>query len=323
MKAIRVHQTGEPEVMVLEDVSAGQPGPGSLLIRNKAIGVNYTDVYSRSGQFPPEFLPFTPGKEAAGEVVQVGEGVSNFKPGDRVAYVETPGAYAELSVVPEHFVVHLPETVSYVTAAASMLKGLTAHFLSHRTFPVSAGQTVLIHAAAGGVGTILTQWAKLAGATVIGTVGSEEKMAVAKASGCDLVINYSEDDFVAEVKAFTQGKGCHVVYDSVGKATYEGSLDCLRPFGYFVNFGFASGPVPPLDLRILAEKGSLFATWPGLTRYLSEREDVVSMSNELFSAIASGQIRIKPPKVMPLDQASESHRILESRAITPALVLVP
>ncbi|HEN3604153.1 quinone oxidoreductase family protein [Yersinia enterocolitica] len=322
MKAIRIYQTGGPEVMKLDDVTIGKPGAGSILIRNKAIGVNYTDVYVRTGQFMPDALPFTPGKEAAGEVIEIGEGVTDFKPGDRVAYVETPGAYAEFSIVPEHFVVHLPDSVSYITAAASMLKGLTAYFLSHKTFKISFGHTVLIHAAAGGVGSILTQWAKKAGATVIGTVGSAEKMAVAKANGCDHVINYNEENFVEEIDKLTDGERCHVVYDSVGKATYQGSLDCLRPFGYFINFGFTSGAVPPLDLRILAEKGSLFATWPGLTMYLNERSDVLTMSEALFSAIGSETIRIAPPRVMPLEHAAEAHLLLESRSVFSSLVLV-
>ncbi|MCR1000661.1 quinone oxidoreductase family protein [Serratia rubidaea] len=323
MKAIRVHKTGGPEVLGIEEVSLRTPGSGELLIRNRAIGVNYTDVYTRTGAIPSSHIPLTPGKEAAGEVVDVGPGVSDFKPGDRVAYVETPGAYAEMSIVPEHFVVHLPDTVSFVTAAASMLKGLTAHFLSHKTFPIQQGNIVLIHAAAGGVGSILTQWAKKKGATVIGTVGSPEKMKVAWVNGCDHVINYNVEDFVERVREITNWQGCDVVYDSVGQSTFPGSLDCLRPFGYFVSFGFASGPIPAFDIRLLVEKGSLFATWPGLTMYLRERQDVISMSDELFSAIGDGSLNIPAPDEFALSDAAEAHRRLESRKTTKAMVLIP
>lgn len=279
MKAILVHRTGGPDVLVEGNIHPGKPEAGEVLVRNLAIGVNYTDVYSRSGAFPADQLPFTPGKEAAGEIVAVCRDVKEFKPGDRVAYVETPGAYAEFTVVPAHFVVHLPDEIHYMTAAASLLKGLTAHFLIHRTFQVEPGHTVLVHAAAGGVGSILTQWAKHKGARVIGTVGSEVKAIIARQNGCDEVINYNEEDFTAKVRSITGGEGCHVVYDSVGKATFPGSLDCLRPFGYFVSFGFAAGPIPPFDIRMLVEKGSLYATWPGLTMYLHNRNDVISMSN--------------------------------------------
>jgi len=323
MKVIVVNQTGGPDVMAVDDIQLGTPGAGEVLIRNLAIGVNYTDVYSRSGAFPPAQLPFIPGKEAAGEVVAVGKDVDDFKPGDRVAYVETPGAYAEFNVVPVHFVVHLPDTVSYVTAAASLLKGLTAHFLIHKTFQVEAGHTVLIHAAAGGVGSILTQWAKHKGARVIGTVGSEEKGRIARQNGCDEVINYREEDFTTKVRSMTGGEGCHVVYDSVGKYTFPGSLDCLRPFGYFVSFGFASGPIPPFDIRMLVEKGSLYATWPGLTMYLHNRNDVISMSAELFEAIGKGIIRIPAPDHLALEDVAEAHRQLESRENTRTMVLIP
>lgn len=323
MKAVCIHQTGGPDVLIPENMSLGTPGAGEILVRNRAVGVNFTDIYSRRGVFPPASFPFVPGKEAAGEVIEVGAGVTDFKPGDRIAYVETLGAYAEMSIVPEHFVVHLPESVNYVTAAAAMLKGLTAHFLSHRTFRVKPGQTVMIHAVAGGVGTILSQWVKHLGATVIGTVGSAEKVDIARRNGCDHVINYNEEDFVERVKNITGGKGCDVVYDGVGKATFPGSLDCLRPFGFFVSYGMASGAIPPFDIRILAEKGSLYATWPGLTQYLNEREDVIAMSRALFEVIASGGVKIEPPLELPLESAEEAHRQLESRSATRTMVLIP
>lgn len=323
MKAILVHQTGGPEVLMAGTIRPGKPGPEEVLIQNRAIGVNFTDVYSRSGAFPAAHLPFIPGKEAAGEIIEVGSDVSDFKPGDRVAYVETPGAYAEFTVVPVHFVVPIPDPVSFDTAAASLLKGLTAHFLIHKTFRVEPGHTVLIHAAAGGVGSILTQWIKHKGARVIGTVGSAEKARIALNNGCDYVINYREENFVERVITLTNRKGCDVVYDSVGRDTFPGSLDCLRPLGYFVSFGFASGPVPPFDIRMLVEKGSLYATWPGLTQYLHERNDVISMSTDLFDAISQGVISIPVPDHLALKDASEAHRRLEARSSTKTMVLIP
>lgn len=323
MKAIRIHRHGGPDVLTYEDVDRREPAAGEVVVRNRAIGVNFTDIYSRNGAFPPPSLPFTPGKEGAGEVVAVGEGVSDFAHGDRVAYVETLGAYAEECVVPQHFLVHLPDAIRYETAAASMLKGLTAQYLLRRAFRVEAGQTILVQAAAGGVGVILTQWAKHLGATVIGTVGSAEKAGIARESGCDHVINYSTEDFVARVKEITRGARCHVVYDSVGQATFPGSLDCLRPFGYFVSYGFASGKIPPFDIMLLVEKGSLFATWPGLTMYLARRDDVLSMSRELFDAITSGTVKIQPPVRLALAEAAEAHRRLEARQTTGSTVLIP
>ena len=323
MKAIRVHRHGGPEVLACEDVESRHPGPGEILVRNRAIGVNFTDVYSRNGTFPPPSLPFTPGKEGAGEVLSTGEGVQGFAPGDRVAYVETLGAYAEETIVQEHFLMHLPDAIDDATAAASTLRGLTAQFLLRRTFRVEKGQTILMHAAAGGVGTILTQWAKHLGATVIGTVGSAAKAEIARQNGCDHVINYHTEDFAARVAELTGGERCDVVYDSVGKATFPGSLDCLRPFGTFVSFGLASGPIPPFDIMLLLEKGSLFATWPGLTMYLARRQDVLSMSLELFDVIASGAVKLKPPLRLPMSEAAEAHRRIEDRGSTRLSVLVP
>jgi NADPH2:quinone reductase len=323
MKAIRVSRLGGPEVLATEDVTIGAPGPGKVLMRNRAIGVNFTDIYSRNGTFSPPQLPFTPGKEGAGEVLAVGAGVTEVAPGDRVAYVETPGAYAEQCLVSIQHLVRLPETLDFDTAAALMLKGLTAQFLLRRAFPVAAGHIVLVHAATGGVGQLLTQWAKHLGATVIGTVGSPEKMALARQNGCDHVINYQQEDFAARVRDFTQGAGCHVVYDGVGQATFPGSLDCLRPLGYFVSFGLASGPIPPFDLMLLATKGSLFATWQAMPTHLATRADMVAMSQDLFEAVASGAVQIPAPARLPLAEAAEAHRRLEARETTGATILLP
>jgi NADPH2:quinone reductase len=322
MKAVRVHHHGGPDVLTYEDVEVSQPGAGEVLVRNHAVGVNFVDTYMRSGAFPSE-LPFTLGKEGAGEVVAIGEGVTEFSIGDRVAYTETPGAYADMCVVSAHFLVHLPDSVSYQTAAGSMLKGLTAQYLLRRTFRVNTGHTVLIQAAAGGVGLILSQWAKHLGALVIGTVGSEEKAKLALANGCDHVINYNTEDFSARVKKITGGEGCDVVYDGVGKATFPGSLDCLKPMGYFVSFGLASGPIDAFDIRILAGKGSLYTTWPVLTQYLAKREDVISMSNELFDVIASGAVKVRIHDTLPLSQAKAAHELFETRGVAGATILVP
>lgn len=323
MQAIRVHEYGGPEALVPDNIDPPQPGPGQVLVRNHAVGVNYTDVYMRSGAFGGLELPFTPGKEAAGEIVAAGKGVTSFTPGQRVAYVETPGAYAALSVVPEHYLVHLPDAISFDVAASVLLKGLTAQFLLLRTFVVQPGHIVLVHAAAGGVGSILTQWAKHLGATVIGTVGSDHKARIALANGCDHVINYRSEDFVARVEQLTVGAKCHVVYDSIGQATFPGSLDCLRPFGCFVSFGFASGKMPPFDMLTLVEKGSLYATWPSLTQHLAERSDVVDMSARLFRLILDGVIRVSDPERLPLARAELAHRRLESRRTNGSTVLVP
>jgi NADPH2:quinone reductase len=323
MKAIRVHKTGGPEVLVLDDIEVRSPGAGEVRVRNHAIGVNFTDVYMRSGTFAPPSIPYTPGKEGAGEVLEVGEGVTEFSVGDRVAFVETLGAYAEECIVPTHYLFHLPEAISYQTAAAMLLKGLTAQFLLRRTFRVQAGQTILVHAATGGVGLILTQWAKHLGAVVIGTVGSREKFDIAFQNGCDHVINYVEEDFAIRVKQITNGKGCDVVYDSVGKATFQGSLDSLRPLGYFVSFGLASGPIPPFDLMLLAEKGSLFATWQALPAHLQCREDALLMSKELFAVVMSGDVKIKIHATMPLVDAAMAHSKLEQRKTMGAVVLLP
>ncbi|MDF2997078.1 MAG: quinone oxidoreductase [Xanthobacteraceae bacterium] len=323
MKAIRVHRHGGPEVLGLEDIDIGQPGPGEVRVRNRAIGVNFVDVYFRTGEYAPPALPFTPGNEGAGEVVAVGDGAAEFAPGDRVAYVGVLGAYAEERIVPAQFLVRLPETIDFDTGAAMMLKGLTAHYLLRRTFRVEPGHTILVHAAAGGVGLILTQWAKHLGATVIGTVGSPNKVGIARASGCDHVIDYGKEDFAARVREITSGAGCDVVYDGVGKATFPASLDCLRRFGTFVSYGSASGPIPPFDIMLLMKKGSLFATWPLLFDHLSKREDVLAMSDELFQVVASGAVKIPVHTLLPLADAAEAHRRLEARQTTGATVLQP
>jgi NADPH2:quinone reductase len=323
MKAIRVHRHGGPDVLTHEDIDIGQPGPGEVRVRNRAIGLNFVDTYFRTGAYAPPSLPFTPGNEGAGEVVAVGDGVDDFAPGDRVAYVGTLGAYAEERIVPVHFLVHLPDAIDFETGAAMMLKGLTAQSLLRRAFRVEAGHVVLVHAAAGGVGLILTQWAKHLGATVIGTVGSPQKAELARRNGCDHVIDYRGEDFAARVREITNGEGCHVVYDGVGKATFPASLDCLRPFGHFVSFGSASGPIPPFDIMLLMEKGSLFATWQLLFTHLARREDVLAMSQELFQVVASGAVKIPVHARLPLAEAAEAHRRLEARETTGATVLLP
>lgn len=323
MKAIRLHRHGGPDALVYGDVDIGQPGPGEVRVRNWAIGVNFVDIYLRTGDDASASLPFTLGKEGAGEVLAVGEGVAGFEPGDRVAYVETLGAYAEECIVPVHFLVPLPDAIDFETAAAMMLKGLTAEYLLRRTFRVEAGHTILAHAAAGGVGVILTQWAKHLGATVIGTVGSPEKAEFARQNGCDHVIDYRNEDFAARVKEIINGEGCHVVYDGVGKATFPASLDCLRPLGYFVSFGSASGSIPPFDIMLLAKKGALFATWQVLPTHLARREDVLAMSEDLFDVVASGAVKIHTYARMPLAEVAEAHRLLETRQTTGAMVLLP
>jgi len=310
-------------VLTYEDVAIGPPGPGEIRVRNRAIGLNFVDIYFRNGAYAPPKLPFIPGNEGAGEVVAVGEGVREFAPGDRVAYVETLGSYAQERILPAHFAVHLPSSIDFETGAAMMLKGLTAQYLLRRTFRVERGHVVLVHAAAGGVGLILTQWAKHLGATVIGTVGSPEKAELALENGCDYVIDYRKEDFAARVKEITRGEGCHVVYDGVGKATFPASLDCLRPFGYFVSYGSASGAIEPFDIMLLMQKGSLFATWQLLFTHLAKREDVIAMSKELFDVVASGAVTIPVHTRLPLSNVAEAHRRLEGRETTGATVLLP
>jgi NADPH2:quinone reductase len=322
-KAVRVHNYGGPEVLRYEDVEVGKPGPGQLRVRHHAIGVNYIDTYFRTGQYPAPSLPFVLGNEAAGEVVEVGEGVAGFKPGDRVAYVITLGNYAEERLADVKFVVKLPDGVDYDTAAAMMLKGMTVQYLLRRTFAVKPGDAILFHAAAGGVGLIATQWAKHLGATVIGTVGSKEKAELAKKNGCDHVILYREEDVAKRVREITKGEGVPVVYDGVGKATFQGSLDSLKPFGVLVSFGSASGPIEAFNLGILAQKGSLYVTRPTLMTHMAKRETLDEIARDLFDVVGRGAVKIPIHSRRKLSEAEAVHRALEGRETTGATIMHP
>ena len=321
-KMIRVHTVGGPEALVYEDVELALPGPNEVRIKQKAVGLNFIDVYHRTGLYPQP-MPFTPGSEGAGDVVAVGPGVTEFKPGDRVAYGTAIGSYAEERNIAAANLLHLPSAISYETAAAMMLKGLTAQYLLRQTYVVKPGDTILFHAAAGGVGLIAGQWAKHLGATVIGTVGGPEKIQLAKEHGYDYVIDYKNEDFAARVKEITGGKLCPVVYDGVGKATFPASLDCLRPRGLFVSFGNASGPVDAFNLGLLAQKGSLFATRPTLFGYAGQRDALVAMAKDLFDVVASGAVKIPVHHRYALKDVAEAHKALESRKTTGATVLIP
>ena len=322
-KAIRFHKTGGPEVLQLDEVSVGEPGPGQVRVRHTAIGVNFLDTYQRSGLYPIQ-LPSGAGNEGAGVVEAVGQGVTQLKAGDRVAYTGgTPGAYSQARLYPADRLVKTPAGISDEQAASIMLKGMTAQYLIHRTYAVKRGDTVLFHAAAGGVGLLACQWLKALGATVIGTVGSDEKAAIAKAHGCDHAIVYTRENFVERVKEITGGKGVPVVYDSVGKSTFEGSLDCLRPFGLMVSFGNASGAVPPFNTGILAQKGSLYLTRPTLVTYIAARADLEATSSALFDAIKSGKVKVDITKRYKLADAAQAHRDLEARKTTGQIILVP
>lgn len=319
--AIRIHEVGGPEVLKWEEVSVGDPGPGEVRLRHGAIGLNYIDVYFRTGLYPAE-PPFTPGLEASGVVEAVGEGVTDLAVGDRVAYAAPPsGAYAEVRLMPADRVVKVPDGVSDEIAAAMMLKGMTARYLLRRTYRVQAGDTILFHAAAGGVGLIACQWAKHLGATVIGTVGSDEKAELAAAHGCDHPVVYTRENFVERVKALTDGKGVPVVYDSVGKDTFNDSLDCLSPLGTMVLFGQSSGPVPPFEIGTLAAKGSLFLTRPTLMTYTALREDLVETANDLFDVVASGAVKLEINQRFALKDAADAHRALEARKTTGSTIL--
>jgi NADPH2:quinone reductase len=321
-KSIRIHETGGPEVMKFEDVEIGDPGPGQVKLRHRAIGLNFIDVYFRNGLYKQP-LPFTPGNEGAGDVIAVGEGVTDFKTGDRVAYCSAIGSYCEERLINTGILVRLPDTVSYETGAAMMLKGLTAQYLLRQTYKVQPGDTILMHAAAGGVGQILCQWAKALGATVIGTVGSRDKIALAKDAGCDFVIDYAKEDFVARVGEITGGEKCAVVYDGVGQATFPASLDCLRPLGMFVSFGSASGPIKAFDINLLTQKGSLFCTRPTLFTYASDRERLDTMASDLFEVLASGKVSIPINQTFALKDAVAAHKALEGRQTTGTTILVP
>ncbi|RWD75069.1 quinone oxidoreductase [Mesorhizobium sp.] len=323
-KAIRIHANGGPEVLAYEDADPGQPGEGQILIRHTAIGLNFIDVYYRSGLYPPPGgLPLIPGSEAAGVVLALGTGVDWLKPGDRIAYAINVGAYSEQRVIAADRVVKVPDGIGDEQAAAMMLKGMTAEYLLRRTFPVKAGDTILYHAAAGGVGLILGQWAKHLGATVIGTASSSDKIELARAHGFDHVINYKEQDFVAGVAALTGGRKCDVVYDSVGADTFPASLDCLRPLGMFVSFGSSSGPVPPFPMSLLAQKGSLYATRPMLFVYNAKREDLVKSAEALFDVVNSGVVEIKINQRYALKDARKAQADLEGRKTTGTTVLIP
>ncbi|MGB6174974.1 MAG: quinone oxidoreductase [Methylocella sp.] len=322
-KTVRVHEVGGPETMRIEDIEVPPPARGEALVRNHAIGVNFIDINYRRGAYPVPALPFTPGNEGAGEIAALGKGVTDFKLGDRVVYVATLGAYAAERLIDADRLVKLPKGISFETAAAMMLKGLTAQYLLRRTFRVKAGNTILVHAAAGGVGLILCQWAKALGATVIGTVGSPEKAKLAKKAGAKHTILYRDEDFAARVTEITKGKLCDVVYDGVGKSTFPASLDCLRPLGMFVSFGSASGPIEGFNLGLLSAKGSLFATRPSLHTYSAKRADLEKMARELFRVVASGAVKIPLHRTVPLDDVVDVHRALENRETTGATVLLP
>lgn len=322
-KAIRYDQPGGPDVMKWVDVEVGAPKAGEVRIRQHAVGLNYIDVYFRTGLYPQP-LPGGLGMEAAGEVTAVGDGVTTFKAGDRVAYVgQPPGAYAQERVMPAERIVKLPDGIGYDDAASVMLQGLTAHYLLRRTYPVKVGDTILIHAAAGGVGLLVCQWAKALGATVIGTVGSDEKAELAKAHGCDHPIVYTRENFTQRVKAITNGAGVPVVYDSIGKDTYIGSLDCLAPLGYFVSFGNASGPLPPIDSKEFSSRGSLFFTRPTLFSYIAKRADLEAATAELFDVILSGKVKTSINQRYPLAEVGRAHADLEARKTTGSTILVP
>ncbi len=324
VQGIRVHQTGGPEVLTYESFDLPAPKPGEARVRHTAIGLNFIDCYFRSGLYPaPAGLPLVPGNEGAGVVVALGEGVTNVAVGDRVAYVAAIGSYAEERNVVADRLVKIPDGVADDVAAAAMLKGMTAQYLLKRTFKVGPGTVLLFHAAAGGVGQIAGQWAKHLGATVIGTAGGPDKVALAKTRGYDHVIDYRKDDFVAAVKELTGGKGVDVVYDSVGKDTFPKSLDCLKPFGLFCSFGNASGPVPPFSLQELASRGSLFATRQTLFTHIGPRAALEEIAADLFAVIAAGVVEIPLSKRWKLSEAAEAHRALEARATTGSMVLIP
>jgi len=321
-KAIRIHENGGPEVMRLEDIDVPSPGPGQIKIRQTAIGINYIDIYVRTGMYPSD-LPAVIGMEAAGIVEEIGDGVSGLVLGDRVAYCMIPGAYAEQRLIDAAKVVKLPDAISDQQGAAMMLKGLTAHYLLRRTYKVQPGDTILVYAASGGVGLILCQWAKQLGATIIGCVGSEEKATLAKANGCDHTLLYNSENVPQRVGELTEGEGVAVVYDSIGKDTFMGSLDCLRPFGTMVSFGNASGAVEPFNPGILAGKGSLYVTRPSLGTHNATRELLEDGANALFDVVAKGIVNIAINQTRPLAEAGEAHRDLEDRKTTGSTILIP
>ena len=336
MKAIRIHQPGGPEALQLDDVADPSPGGGQAAVKLAAAGVNYIDVYFRTGQYKAQ-LPLTLGLEGAGTVTAVGSGVSDVKAGDNVAWTGVPGSYAQMNVVPADRLVKLPAGVSAKDGAAAMLQGMTAHYLVKSSYPLKKGDTCLVHAAAGGMGLLLCQMAKMLGATVIGTVSTEEKAAVAyptprsmeekaalaKSAGADHVILYTKQDFEPEVKRITEGRGVDVVYDGVGASTFDKSLNCLRPRGYMILFGAASGPVPPLDLQVINVRGSLFLQRPSLNHHIGSREELVQRAGEVLGWIKDGKVKLRIEHQFPLAQAAEAHRALEGRKTTGKILLIP
>jgi len=324
VQAIRVHATGGPEVLRLEEVEVGEPGPGEIRIRHSAIGLNFIDVYFRTGLYQAPALPFTPGMEAAGVVEAAGEGVTDLCVGDRVAYAAPPlGAYAQARLFPADRAVRLPDGIDDRTAAAAMLKGMTVQYLLRRTCRVDAGDTILVHAAAGGVGLLACRWARHLGATVLGTVSTDAKARLAAENGCTHPIVTRRENFVDRVREITNGRGVRVVYDSIGRDTFEGSLDCLAPLGMMVSFGQSSGPIPPFEVATLGAKGSLFLTRPSLMAYTASREDLLATARELFDLLARGILSVTVGRTWPLAQAAAAHRALEGRETTGSTILLP
>jgi NADPH2:quinone reductase len=321
-QAIRIHQHGGPEILQWEAVEVGQPGQGQVKLKHHAVGVNYIDVYQRSGLYKMP-LPFIPGSEGAGEVIAVGPGVTEFKVGDRGAYAGAIGGYAQERLMPADRLVKLPDKIDYKTGAALMLQGMTVRYLLRQTYKVGPATTLLFHAAAGGVGLIACQWARHLGATIIGTVSTADKAELAKAHGCTHVINYKNEDFVKRTKELTNGQGVDVVYDAVGKDTYPGSLDCLKPLGLWISFGNASGPITNFDLLQLSAKGSLYATRPTLGTYVAKRADLLANAGELLALVERGVIKINVNQSYPLREAAQAHRDLEARKTTGSIVLLP
>ena len=321
MKAVRVHVCGGPESLRYDDVEVPTPKAGEALVKIAAAGVNFIDVQHRTGRYKPPTLPFTLGSEAAGTVTAVGSGVTEVAVGDRVAYAMVLGAYADYAVVPAVQLVKVPDAIDLKTAAAVMLQGLTAHYLTHSTYAIKPGDTVLVHAAAGGAGSLITQVAKLCGATVYGTVGTAAKAELARQAGAVATIDYTRQDFAAEIKKLTNGRGVDVVYDSVGKDTFAKSLDCLRPRGCLALFGFSSGPVAPFDPAVLGYKGSLFLTRPGLNQYIATRDELLGRAQDLFAWLAAGKLRVTIDRVLPMAEAAQAHQALEARRTAGKVLL--
>ncbi|MBN2243663.1 MAG: quinone oxidoreductase [Acidobacteria bacterium] len=322
MKAVRVHETGGSDRLVYEETPAPSPATGQVLVRIRSIGVNFIDVYFRKGLYPAA-VPFTPGMEASGVVEGLGEGVAGIMPGGRVAYAMTPGSYAEYAAVDSDKLITLPESIDFETASSVLLQGMTAHYLTRSTFPLKKGSTLLVHAAAGGVGLLLTQIAAFLGARVIATVSTDEKASLAREAGAEHVIVYSRTDFEAGVKEITGGTGVDVVFDSVGRDTFDRSLNCLKPRGTLVLFGQSSGPVPPVDPNILNSKGSLFLTRPGLAHYTATRAELVQRANDIFRWLADGVLKLRIDRIFPLRDASKAHDLLESRNSRGKVLLRP